>query len=158
MANKTNITLEGDRAVKIERDFDAPLDKVWRAYTEPELYIQWMGPNGLKARVDAWEMKEGGAYGYTHTDPSGMEFSFRGWRASVVPKESIVETFEWLGLPGHVSLNTARFTDLGNGRTHVAATAVFQTPADRDGMVQNGMDRGILEGNDRLEALLATLS
>ncbi len=157
MANQTNVTLEGDRTVKIEREFDAPLAKVWRAYTEPDLYIQWMGPHELKGRIDTWDMKEGGAYGYTHTDDKGMDYSFRGWHVSVIDGKSIAETFEWMGMPGHISLNTAQFEEVGSGRTKVTATAVFQTPADRDGMVQSGMERGIQEGNERLEALLATL-
>jgi uncharacterized protein YndB with AHSA1/START domain len=155
MANKTKITAEpGGQAVIIEHEFDAPIDKVWRAYTEPDLYIQWMGPHELTGKIDAWEMKPGGKYGYTHTTADGQSFSFVGYRREVKPKERIVETFEWLGLPGHISLNSADLMDLGDGRTKVVATAVFQTPEDRDGMIESGMERGITEGNERLDELL----
>ncbi len=157
MANKTTITATpGGQEVTIERVFDAPVAKVWRAYTEPELYIQWMGPHGLVGKIDAWEMKPGGKYGYTHTDDKGNSFSFVGYRHEVKPMESIVETFEWLGAPGHISLNSAKFEDMGD-KTKVVATAVFQTPEDRDGMIQSGMERGIVEGQERLDTLLAKL-
>lgn len=157
MPNTTHVSLDGDRAVRIEREFQTSLEKVWRAYTDPALFIQWIGPRGLKGKVDAWGMKEGGAYGYTHTDEKGVEYHFRGWRVSIAEGSSIVETFEWMGMPGHISLNTARFEKLGDGKAKVTATAVFQSPADRDGMIQGGMEHGIVEGNERLDELLARL-
>ena len=158
MANKTKITATpGGREVLIEREFDAPRDKVWRAYTEPDLYIKWMGPHGLTGKIDAWEMKPGGKYGYTHTTPEGEAFSFVGYRHEVVPQERITETFEWLGMPGHISLNSAKLEDIGNGRTKVTALAVFQTPEDRDGMIESGMEKGVVEGQERLDELLKKL-
>ncbi len=158
MPNKTTFTASpGGNEVVIKRVFDAPLAKVWRAYTEPDLYIQWMGPNGFEGKIDAWDMRPGGKYGYTHTDPAGNSYSFVGYRHLVDPQDNIVETFEWLGMPGRVSLNDVRFETAGNNKTKVTATAVFLTPQDRQAMLDGDMERGVREGQERLDALLKTL-
>jgi uncharacterized protein YndB with AHSA1/START domain len=65
-----------------------------------------------------------------------------------------VQTFEWEGLPGHVSVDTATFEDLGD-RTRVVSTSIFHTPEERDGMLESGMERGMNETYARLDELLA---
>ncbi len=77
----------------------------------------------------------------------------------VLPNERIIGTFEFDGLPeaGHVILETTRFESLPGGRTRVHSQSVFQSVEDRDGMVQSGMEHGVVEGYERLDEILSTL-
>jgi uncharacterized protein YndB with AHSA1/START domain len=74
----------------------------------------------------------------------------------VLPPERIIQTNEFEGLPeaGHVSLDTARFEEIAGNRTKVTSQSVFQSVADRDGMVQSDMESGLKESYDRLDELL----
>lgn len=159
MANKTEVTAApGGREVIVTREFDAPRETVWRAYTEPDLFIQWAGPRNLKGEIDYWDFKPGGSYRFVHIDPSGNRFGFHGSFHGMEAPAKAVQTFEFEGLPDklHVSLDTLILEDLGNGRTKVTTISVFQTPEDRDGMIQSGMERGLTEGHERLDNLLPT--
>lgn len=71
--------------------------------------------------------------------------------------ERVVRTFEWEGLPGHISVETLRLEDLG-GRTRITVTSAFDSVEDRDGMLQSGMERGASESYDRLAEYIATLN
>lgn len=153
------ITAEPDtQQITITRDLDAPVDLVFRAFTEPDLLAQWMGPDRLTCEVTELELRHGGCWAMVHRDTDGTEFGFRGVFHGEPNPELMMRTFEWLGLPGHVSFETLRLEDLGDGRTRVHSSAVFQTLADRDGMIANGMDVGVNEGYARLDKILAGLS
>jgi uncharacterized protein YndB with AHSA1/START domain len=157
MSNKTDIdATPGGYEVIITRVFDAPIEKVWRAYTEPDLVVQWLGPKRLKGRIDAWEIKPGGRWEMTHIDTDGSEYGFHGFTHDVVERERMARTFEYHGWPGHVSFETAYFEDL-DGKTRVRTVSVFQSPEDRDGMIKSGMETGVNEGNERLDELLKTI-
>jgi uncharacterized protein YndB with AHSA1/START domain len=157
MANKTEITATpGGYEVVITRVFDAPREKVWRAYSDPELVVKWLGPRSLAGKIDAWEVKPGGRWAMTHSDDQG-EYKFHGFYHGVKEPEMASRTFEFHGMPDHVSFETAYLEDLGNGKTKVRSVSVFQSPEDRDGMIQSGMEKGVVEGNERLDELLTTL-
>ena len=93
---------------------------------------------------------------YTHKDKDGNEFGFHGVYHEVLASERMIDTFEFEGLPekGHVSLETAKFQELPGGRTRLTVQALFQSVADRDGMLQSGAEEGINESYDRLDELL----
>ena len=97
-------------------------------------------------------MRPGGEWRFVHKGPEG-ETAFRGVYREIVPPERLVYTFEWEGLPGHVSTEQVTF-DEKNGRTTMTNTVRFDSKEDRDGMLRSGMDRGAAETMDRLEALL----
>jgi len=150
--NKTSITAEpGKQELFIMREFDAPRELVFKAYTDPEIYAQWLGPNGLKTWFEVFEPVSGGKYKFVQKDKDGNEFSFHGVTHEVLLNERIIGTFEFDGLPesGHVALP-------GN-RTRVSSQSVFQSVADRDGMVQSGMEHGVVEGYERLDDILEKL-
>ena len=158
--NKTTITAEpGKQELFITREFDAPRELVFRAYTEPEIYAQWLGPNGLTTTFDVFEPVSGGKYRFIQKDQAGNEFSFHGVTHEVLAPERIIGTFEFDGLPetGHVVLETTHFESLADNRTRVTSQSVFQSVADRDGMVQSGMEHGVVEGYDRLDEILAKM-
>ena len=155
--NKTKITAEpGRQEFFITREFDAPRELVFKAFTDPKLYTQWLGPRRYVMNLEKFEPRSGGMWRYTHKDKDGNEFGFHGVYHEVLAPERMIDTFEFEGLPekGHVSLETAKFMELPGGRTRVTMQSVFQSVADRDGMMQSGMEQGINESFDRLDELL----
>ena len=158
--NKITITAEpGKQELFITREFDAPRELVFKAYTDPEIYAQWLGPNGLKTWFEVFEPVSGGKYKFVQKDKDGNEFSFHGVTHEVFAPERIIGTFEFDGLPetGHVILETTRFEALPGNRTRITSQSVFQSVADRDGMVQSGMEQGVVEGYERLDEILAKM-
>jgi uncharacterized protein YndB with AHSA1/START domain len=155
-ANKLVVTAEeGKQEVVCTRIFDAPRDLVFKVYTDPEQMQNWWGPRDLKTIVEQMEIKPGGVWRVRHIDADGNEFAFKGVYHDVKSPERLVYTFEFEGMAGHVLLETVTFEDLGDGRTKLIDSAVFQSVEDRDGMVQSGMEHGAAESMDRLEELLA---
>lgn len=154
-ARKADTTLVGDREIHVEREFDAPRDRVFAAYTDPELIPQWWGPRGTTTIVDELDAATGGKWQFRMPNPDGGEIVFRGVFREVTPPERIVQTFEWDGMPGYVSVDTAVFEDLGDGRTRVVSDSIFHTPEERDGMLESGMEKGMNETYERLDELLA---
>lgn len=157
--NKTNIIAEpGKQDLFITREFEAPCEAVYKAFTDPELYVQWLGPRGYKMRLETFEPHSGGRYRYLHQDPQGNEYAFHGVFHEISP-ERLIQTFEFEGLPesGHVSLETLELKPLPGGRTSLMIHVVYLSVEDRDGMVQSGMERGTNEGYERLDELLERL-
>jgi uncharacterized protein YndB with AHSA1/START domain len=146
---------EGLPFVDIEREFDAPVAAVFAAHRDPALVKQWLGPNGYEMTIDRWDFVPQGGYRYVHTNPEGESFAFNGTFHSVRENEFAVQTFEFEGYPDVVSIESMTFEDLGDGRTRLRGHAVYPTVEARDGMVASGMDRGVREGFERLDAILA---
>jgi len=140
--------------VRITREFDAPPDKVFRAHTDPDLVVQWLGPRDLTMKVDHYDCRTGGSYRYLHVRGDD-EFGFHGCFHEVRPSELIVQTFTFEGAPDGVALEKLVFEDLGDGRTRLIATSLVDSFADRDAFVASGMETGIREGYERLDELLA---
>ena len=156
--HKTEITAEpGIPQIVITREFDAPRDLVFRAYTEPELLEQWLGPRGQTVTYELYDRRDGGRYRYVHTDDEGHEFAFRGVFHGDPTPDQTVQTFEFEGMPGHVALETVTLRE-DNGRTLVRAVSSFQSVEDRDGMVASGMESGVRASDERLDDLLAKLT
>lgn len=156
--NKTTIIAKsGKQELFIIREFNAPRELVFKAHTDPELYKQWVGPRIFEMTIETFEAKNGGSWRYISKDADGNAYAFRGVYHEVVFPERIIGTFEFEGLPekGHVEFNTARFEELPGGRTKLTIQAVYQSVADRDGMMQSGMEGGLNEGFERLDELLA---
>jgi uncharacterized protein YndB with AHSA1/START domain len=154
--SKTTITApSGVPFVDIEREFDAPAALVHQAYLDPELVTQWLGPRKYEMVLDTWDARAGGQYRYVHRNADG-EFGFHGVFHSM-DIDNMVQTFEFEGVPGHVSLDQLAIEDLGGGRSRIKSHSVFQSVADRDGMVAAGMGDGVDEGYNRLDELLEKL-
>ena len=154
---ETAITAEpGSSLITISREFDAPRELVFRAHVDPELLVQWLGPRELTMTVDRYEARDGGTYRYVHRDPQGGEYGFRGVFHGDPTPDGLVQTFEFEGAPGHVSLNILTFEERGN-RTALRTVASFPSVADRDAMIDSDMSRGVRDSDDRLGELLARL-
>lgn len=151
----TKVTTVGERELHIERAFDAPLEKVWRAYSEPELVRQWWG-RGNRLDLVRFEFERGGHWRFEeHSE--GQVHGFEGRFGDIEPRKRIRQTFEWDGMPTHVSVDTAEFEQLADGRTLIRSHTLFLTGEDRDGMVNAGMEGGLNESYAALDRLLATL-
>jgi Uncharacterized conserved protein len=157
MANKTEIIAEpGKQELFIKREFDAPRELVFKAHTDPEIYVKWVGPRDLKMTIDKWDARDGGSYQFTH-ERDGHKYRFLGVYHEIVPPERIIGTFEFDGLPerGHVILGTTKFEELPGSRCRLVHQSVFQSVQDRDGMIASGMERGVNDGYEKLDDLLA---
>ena len=157
MGTTSTTTPAGVPFIDITREFDAPVEVLWRAWTEPELIKQWLGPDRMEMIVDEYDVRDGGRYRYIHKDPDGNEYGFHGVFHGTPSPASFVQTFEFEGAPGHVSLDKLVLEDLGGGRTRAVMHSVYQSVEARDAMVAAGMESGINEGFVRLDSLLERL-
>lgn len=156
MSKLTVVVEPGKQEIFMTRMFDAPRELVFKAYTDPTLIARWWGLRQNTTLIDEMEARPGGKWRFVERDPDGQEFAFHGVYHDVVAAERIVQTFEFEGMAGHVVMETSTFEDVG-GQTKVIAQSIFQSVADRDGMVASGMEYGAEEGYQRLDELLATL-
>jgi len=148
------VTTPTDREIRAERVFDATRDRVWKAFTDPERFAQWWG-RGNRVVVERFELERGGHWRYVEHTPDGEVHGFEGRFREVTPPTRMVQTFEWDGMPGYVSVTATELVDLGDGRTKVVTTALFHTPEERDGMLTSGMEQGMNESYAALDRLLA---
>jgi uncharacterized protein YndB with AHSA1/START domain len=155
--SKLSVSLPSDREIVLSRVFDAPRPLVFEAFTRPEHLRAWWGQKDSTLPVCEMDFRPGGSWRFVERAADGNEYGFHGEIRSIVPPEEIVQTFEFEGMPGHVSVETLRLEDLG-ARTRMTVTSLFDSVEDRDGMIQSGMERGAAESYDRLEAHLKTLS
>ena len=155
---KTEIIAEpGTGTIDITREFDAPRDLVFRAWTDPDLLTQWLGGTRLKMEIDTYEVRDGGRWRYIHTDDDGAEYAFHGVFHGTPTPDRMTQTFEFEGWPGQVSLESMVLEE-HDGKTVMRNRAVYQSVEARDAMVSSGMEEGMNAGFDALDALLPTLA
>lgn len=149
------LSTPSEREIRIERTFDAPRDLVWKAFTDPALLRQWWG-RGNPLDIERMEVERGGHWRFVEHHDGGSD-GFEGRYREVTPPERLVQTFEWDGMPGYVSINTTEFVDLGDGWTRLVTTVSFFGPEERDGMLEAGMKQGLDMSYAHLDTLLAAL-
>lgn len=155
--SKNQTAIEADPAmptITITREFDAPVDRVFRAHTEADLVAQWLGPRSHRMEIDQYDCRTGGAWRY-HTGVGDERVSFYGSFHEVRPNQRIVQTFTFDGYPDGVSLETMTFEDLGDGRTRIVGTSLVDSLQARDMILASGMEVGVNEGYEQLDELLA---
>ena len=139
--------------IRMTREFHATPAQLVRAHTDPDLFVQWVGPNETASRIDYWDARTGGSWRFTgsHDDE---EYGFRGCFHEV-SDERIVQTFTYEGAPEGVALETLSFEDLGDGRTRLVATSLVDSFEGRDAWLSSGMEVGVNDGYAKLDQLLA---
>jgi uncharacterized protein YndB with AHSA1/START domain len=150
-------TIEADPnlpTIRIIRDFDAPPDRVFSAWVDPELVVQWLGPKSSEIRIDQWNARTGGNFRYASVQDGEEVASFYGSFHEVRPSERLVQTFTWEGMPDGVALETMTFEDLGDGRTRTVGLSLVENLEARDAIMASGMEVGVYEGYAKLDALL----
>lgn len=139
--------------IHIRRDFRATSAQLIRAHTDPELFVQWIGPEAMTTRIDYWDARTGGSWRYL-SKSEGQDHAFRG-TFHTVDDARIVQTFTWEGMPDDVSLETMTFEELGDGTTRMHITSLCDSFEARDGWLSSGMERGVNDGYDKIDVLLA---
>lgn len=152
---RAEVEKQGERQIHIVREFDAPRERVFEAFTDGEQLAQWWGPRDTETIIDELDARTGGDWRFRMKDSDGSETIFRGAFREVAPPERIAWSFEWSGMPGYVSIDQTEFEDLGDGRTRVTTTSTFYFEEERDGMLEAGMESGLQESYERLDELLA---
>ena len=143
--------------IEMTREFDASRDLVFRAYTDPDLLVQWLGPRAYTMTIDTYEPRDGGKWRYVHSDADGNAWGFHGVFHGEQTPDGMLQTFEFEGAPGHVSLERLTLEER-DGRTIARTHSVYQSVEARDAMVESGMEDGVNDGYERLDELLARLA
>lgn len=143
--------------IEIERVVDATVEAAYRAHCHPELVRQWLGPHGYDMMIERRDLRTGGGYRYVHVNHEGEKFTFSGVFHVARPNEFVVQTLEFKGFPDVVSIETLSFKDLGNGSTRLAIHSTYPSQEARDAMIASGMAKGVTQGYERLDTVLAGL-
>ena len=158
MSHPLNIDApSGKPWIDFTREFDAPVEAVFNAHRDPELVRQWLGPRGYEMDIERWDFTSGGGYRYTHRDGDNV-YGFHGTFHTVRDNELAIQTFEFEGAPDEVAIEFMRFVDLGDGRCRLEGHSVGPTVEGRDMMIESGMEKGMVEGYERLDELVASAS
>jgi uncharacterized protein YndB with AHSA1/START domain len=154
----TSITTPSDTTIRMEREFDAPRELVWEAYTDPELLSEWLGPKDRVLTVEHMDLRVGGSYRWTTPGDDGEELAFYGEIREVREPEVIEQTFEFSGVSCSVSVDRLELEELEGGRTRLVTISTFDTKEERDGKLQSGMEKGVVEGYEKLDEVLERLA
>src|ERR1700730_12553215 len=144
------VTLPTDTEILIKREFDAPRHLVYRAYTTPELMKRWWSGDRGEVTIAEVDLRVGGKWRYVMTANAGFEVAFHGEFREIVPNERIVSTEVYEGVPDGEALDTVTFTEI-DGRTLLTVVMKLGTKAERDMVINSGMEGGLQEGDDHLE-------
>ncbi len=156
MSTFATVAIEADPTlpiIRMTRDFAATPQQLFRAHTDPDLFVRWVGPNNLQNRIEHWDARTGGSWRYVSMR-DGMEFRFHGTFHEVRP-DRIVQTFTFDGEPDGVALGTLWFEDLGDGRSRLRTQSLVDSFEGRDAWLRSGMEVGVNEGYAKLDGLLA---
>jgi uncharacterized protein YndB with AHSA1/START domain len=155
--NQVSIQAPADAPViVISREFEAPVELLFRAHVEPGLVARWVGPGDLETTIDYWDASSGGKWRYVQR--RGLEkFAFHGCFHEVLYRQRIVQTFTYEGVPDAVALERITFDSLGFGRSRLVGISGDNTFAGRDAMLAGGMETGVVEGYRQLDEVLASL-
>lgn len=156
MAQTQIIAEPGVPQLVVSREFLAPRDLLFRAYVDPDLLRQWLGPRRMTMTIDRFDPRDGGMWRFIHSHGDDTDHGFRGVFHGEPSRERIVWTFEAEDFPGHVCLETVTFGERGD-KTVVNQNTVYQSVEDRDAAVSSDMEEGINESMERLDELLGRL-
>ena len=155
-AARATFTTPAERTIRVERVFDAPRSRVWRAMTDPGLVAQWWG-RGHELDVEALELEPGGRWRFVEHAPEGAQ-GFEGHFREVVPEERLSFTLQWDGMPAYPFVETMNLEDAEDGRTRLVTEILFFSSEERDAVLQSGMEGGMNASFAALDRLLASLA
>ena len=153
------VTLPTDEQILITREFDAPKDLVWKAWTTPELVKRWWHANRGEMTVAEIDLRVGGTWRSVSVTPDGFEVAFHGEYREVVPNERLVSTEAFEGVPdpdANATVNTATFTE-EDGRTTLTILVEAPSKEIRDAIIDSGMEAGMQDALDLLEQVAISL-
>lgn len=150
MERKTKVHAEdGKQEIWITREFELPLESLFRAYEDPEIVAHWMGTNVLKL-----ENQRHGSYQFETTDPKGNKHRFNGTIHEFVPNQKIIRTFEMENAQFPVQLEFLEFEPLTSTTSKLSMHMVYKSVEDRDRMLKLPFVQGINMAHDRLQEVM----
>jgi uncharacterized protein YndB with AHSA1/START domain len=145
---------EGLPFIDWEREFDHPVEKLFRAHQDPELFRQWIGAGSDDVDLETHEFRTGGRYRFVQKGQDGEQYAFNGVYHVVRDNEFAIQTFEFEAYPDVVSVESLTFERLEGGRARLRGHAVYPSMEARDGMASGGMEDGMNAGYDKLDRIL----
>jgi uncharacterized protein YndB with AHSA1/START domain len=153
MEQKTKINAEdGKQELVITREFDLPVELLFKAYIEPGIVEQWMGTKVLKL-----ESKKHGSYQFETTDPKGNKYGFNGVIHELIPNQKITRTFEMEHTPFGVQLEIYQFEQLTGNTSKLHMHVIYESIASRDQVLQLPFAQGINMAHNRLQDIINKL-
>jgi uncharacterized protein YndB with AHSA1/START domain len=147
MEQKTKISAEdGKQELVITREFDLPVELLFKAYAEPEIVEQWMGTKVLKL-----ENKKHGSYQFITTGPNDIQHGFNGTIHEFTTNEKIIRTFEMENTPFPVQLEFLEFIKLTDDTSKLNMHIIYKSVADRDNILKLPFAYGINMAHNRLQ-------
>jgi len=156
-SGKATVTLPSDTEILITREFDAPAELVYRAWTTPELIKRWWSGKRGEVTLAEVDLRVGGGWRYVMTATGGFEVAFHGEYREIVPNERIVSTEVFEGMPDAAALDTLTLTE-ADGRTTLSILVEHERKEHRDAHIESGMEGGMQESMDALEEVARSLA
>ena len=154
MEQKTKIKAEdGKQELVITREFELPVDLLFKAYAEPELVEQWMGTKVLKL-----ESKKHGSYHFESSDHKGNKYGFHGAIHEFIPNQKIIRTFEMENTPFGVQLEVYQFEPINEDASKLTMHVVYESVAQRDQVLKMPFAQGINMAHNRLQEIVSKLT
>ena len=153
------VTLPADTQILITREFDAPKDLVYKAWTTPELVRRWWHANRGEMTVCDIDLRVGGKWRYVMNAEGFGEVGFHGEYREIVPNERLVSTEVYEGIPDadqHAALDTLTLEEV-DGRTIMTVLVEHPTKEGRDAHIESGMEAGMQDAMDMLEEVAVSL-
>src|SRR4051794_25106220 len=155
-SRSAKVTLPSDTQILITREFDAPKELVYKAYTTPELVKRWWSAGRGEMTVADIDLRVGGGWRYVMVTEDGFEVAFHGEYRELVPNERIVSTEVYEAVPDAEALDTLTLSE-AEGRTTLTLLVEHQRKEHRDAHVESGMEDGLQDALDLLEQVAASL-
>ena len=151
------VTLPTDTQILITREFNAPGHLVYKAYTTPELIKRWWSGDRGEVTLAEVDLRVGGRWRYVMKANGGFEVGFHGEYREIVPNERLVTTEIYEGMPEGEAVVTHTFSEK-DGRTTLTILMLLPSQADRDAVINSGMEGGMQESMDHLEQVAVSLN
>ncbi|QEC68527.1 ATPase [Panacibacter ginsenosidivorans] len=153
MEQKTKINAEdGRQDFLITREFELPLELLFKAYEDPDIVEQWMGTKVLKL-----ESKKQGSYQFETTDPKGNKHGFNGVIHEFIPNKKIIRTFEMENTPMGVQLEIYEFEQLTDDKSKLTMHVIYESVAQREQVLKLPFAQGINMAHNRIQNILNKL-
>jgi uncharacterized protein YndB with AHSA1/START domain len=159
-SGSATVTLPADNQILITREFDAPKELVYKAWTTPELVKRWWNAKRGEVTVAEIDLRVGGRWRYVMLAEGGFEVAFHGEYREIVPNERLVSTEVYEGIPDaeeNAALDTLTLTEV-DGRTRLSILVEHKTKEGRDAHIESGMEAGMQDAMDLLEEVARSLA
>jgi uncharacterized protein YndB with AHSA1/START domain len=160
MSNQTKLIAEdGKQELFMLREFDLPVELLFKAFTDPGLLVQWMSNNHSQMTVEKMENKSHGCWRFVQRDKTGKEYWFNGVIHEFFAPQRIIRTFEIENSAGkgNVQLEFLTFEAITESSSKLIIQTLYKSNLDRDTMIKYGMEKGANLAHNRLQEIINKL-